>query len=76
MSASEGAVAVAEDGQKGRCSSKGYYCCVPLCKNRSVCDASLSFHCFPNEGSRKEARKAWLVAIRRDEGPHFKITEL
>ena len=60
--------------KKKRTSAHGYYCCVPLCRNRSVNDPSLSFHCFPSETTRKEARKAWIVAIRREEGPNFRVT--
>ena len=54
-------------------SSRVYYCCVPECRNRSINAPDLSFHRFPNVDSRKEVRKAWIVAIRRDEGKNFKV---
>ena len=57
-------------------SKAGYYCCVPHCNNRSSGDPThpaptLSFHRFPSCTKR---RKAWVRAIRRDEGPDFSIT--
>ena len=69
---------VVVNDQEGRGSSgnfsRGYCCCVPLCQNRSVNDPSLSFHCFPNDRTRTDVRKTWIVAIRRDEGRNFKVT--
>ena len=50
------------------------HCCVPLCKNshKNVKSApsKVSFHWFPKE---KHLRKEWIVHIRRDEGPLFKV---
>ena len=51
-----------------RHSNHGYHCCVPLCLNRSVLDASLSFHRFSNDRSRADLRRVWVQAIRREEG--------
>ena len=47
-----------------------YHCCVPNCTNDSRYDKSLSFHSIPNDPNRK---KMWLIKIRRDEGPLFKV---
>ena len=41
-------------------SSHGYYCSVPLCRNRLVNDPSLLFHFFPNDRIRKDIRKRGL----------------
>ena len=75
LSGMSSSVAVVND-QEGRGSSgnfsHGYYCCVPLCQNRSVNDPSLSFHCFPNDRTRTDVRNEWIVAIRRDEGLNFR----
>ena len=48
------------------------HCCVPLCTNRRKKDNSLSFHAFPRNADR---RMEWIVAIRRDVGPAFRITQ-
>ena len=55
-------------------SNHGYYCCVPVCRNRSVPDPSLSFHTFPSGERRADVRRAWIHAIRREEGKDFKVT--
>ncbi|XP_078382735.1 uncharacterized protein LOC144665367 [Oculina patagonica] len=51
-----------------------YHCCVPLCNNdqrkSSATGKNLKFFNFPKDG---QLRKAWIIAIRRDEGPLFKI---
>ncbi len=47
------------------------HCCVPLCTNRRTKNTSLSFHTFPR---KPETLKKWIVAIRRDEGPSFRVT--
>ncbi|XP_078348406.1 uncharacterized protein LOC144633403 [Oculina patagonica] len=51
-----------------------YHCCVPLCNNdqrkSSATGKKLKFFNFPKDG---QLRKAWIIAIRRDEGPLFKI---
>ena len=47
------------------------HCCVPQCSNRQNTSPGLSFHTFPSDPDR---RKRWLVAIRPDEGPSFKVT--
>ncbi|XP_035239884.1 uncharacterized protein LOC118208975 [Anguilla anguilla] len=48
------------------------WCCVPMCKNSKQKQPYLSFHCFPEE---KDRRRKWVQAIRREEGPLFKITK-
>ena len=60
----------APPAKRKRTSSRGYYCAVPECKNRSI-DKLLSFHRFPNEDAR---RAEWVRAIRRDVGKNFQIT--
>lgn len=50
----------------------GYYCFVPHCKNCSLRNP-VSFHSFPSK-SRGETRRAWIIAIRRDEGKRSQIT--
>ncbi|ELU03408.1 hypothetical protein CAPTEDRAFT_188957 [Capitella teleta] len=58
-------------------------CCVPKCHLSErkkldfleVNEKKLSFHCFPSRKGAKKQRKAWLIAIRRDEGPKFKVTK-
>ncbi|XP_033739285.1 THAP domain-containing protein 3-like [Pecten maximus] len=51
------------------------HCCVPFCTNDSrkaaTSDLKISFHLIPKAESLK---KRWIVAIRRDEGPLFKVT--
>ncbi|KAL1481045.1 hypothetical protein MTO96_050519 [Rhipicephalus appendiculatus] len=50
------------------------YCCVPLCKQYGYldsCGCKVSFHRFPND---PEMRKKWLVAIKREEGPLFRVS--
>ena len=49
------------------------HCCVPLCHSNSSYDSTLSFHRFPS-GKNGERRKQWLIKIRRDEGPLFKVS--
>uniref|UniRef100_A0A8B9GYE8 THAP domain-containing protein 1 n=1 Tax=Astyanax mexicanus TaxID=7994 RepID=A0A8B9GYE8_ASTMX len=46
------------------------FCSVPLCSNSKQKQPYLSFHSFPAE---EELRKKWVIAIRRSEGPNFKI---
>ena len=50
-----------------------YHCCVPLCTNDSRYDPKkeLSFHRFPTD---KNLKKLWLIKIRRDIGPKFKVS--
>ncbi|XP_064468566.1 uncharacterized protein LOC135380210 [Ornithodoros turicata] len=48
------------------------HCCVPCCNQRGGKDSDgnkVSFLGFPNDSALK---KKWIVAIRRDEGKHFK----
>lgn len=52
---------------KARC-----HCSVPLCKSNKQRQPYLSFHWFPTELS---LRKKWIKAVRRDEGPNFKIKQ-
>ncbi|XP_046853169.1 uncharacterized protein LOC124446360 [Xenia sp. Carnegie-2017] len=51
-----------------------YHCCVPLCNGDSRYHQDLKFHRIPSANDGKETRKLWLVKIRRDEGPDFKIS--
>ncbi|KAK3099693.1 hypothetical protein FSP39_008144 [Pinctada imbricata] len=51
---------------------KDDYCCVPRCNGNGRIHLELSFHHFPSE-KKREFRKKWIHAIRRDEGPFFKI---
>ncbi|XP_069122756.1 uncharacterized protein [Argopecten irradians] len=48
------------------------YCCVPHCNGNAKLHKDLSFHRFPSE-KKEDLRKRWIIAIRRDEGPDFKI---
>jgi len=47
------------------------HCCVPDCNNRWNRNPELSFHTFPKN---KEQKRRWILAIKRDEGPAFKVT--
>ena len=62
-------------------SGQNRHCCVPYCtsdgrykykKPRTDCIAeeTIHFHKIPND---KELKKKWIIAIRRDEGKHFKV---
>ncbi len=46
------------------------YCSVPECFSYALRQPYLHFHSFP---ANEEARKKWVRAIRRDEGPTFSI---
>uniref|UniRef100_A0AAY5KM59 THAP domain-containing protein 1 n=1 Tax=Esox lucius TaxID=8010 RepID=A0AAY5KM59_ESOLU len=46
------------------------YCSVPFCSNNKQKFPYLSFHDFPVDG---KIRARWVRAIRRDEGPSFRI---
>ncbi|XP_055008740.1 uncharacterized protein LOC110154471 [Boleophthalmus pectinirostris] len=48
------------------------HCSVPLCFSNKQRQPYLSFHGFPTEPC---IRKRWVTAIRRDEGPSFKIKQ-
>ena len=48
------------------------YCCVPHCNGNGRLHKDLSFHRIPSE-KKVELRKRWIIAIRRDEGPDFKV---
>lgn len=51
------------------------YCCVPGCTQKGTVDPEgnrVGFFGFPKDQNR---RQEWLVKIRRDIGPHFKLTE-
>ena len=81
----ESELKVEELPQKKHCTPgkkawRGYYCCVPLCRNSS--DQSererlglekLSFHSFPDQ--KTPLAKEWIAKIRRDVGPSFRITK-
>ena len=47
-------------------------CCVRMSTNRRVNCPQLSFHKFP---AQPDLRKRWIIAVRRDEGPHFRVTK-
>ena len=49
-------------------------CCVPECKRKVYVEngVKISFHTFPEE---KQLFMKWIVAIRRDIGKHFHVTE-
>lgn len=51
-----------------------YHCCVPQCNGDSRYHEDLHFHRIPGRAMDEKLRKEWLVKIRRDEGPEFKIT--
>ncbi|XP_056441490.1 uncharacterized protein LOC130378925 [Gadus chalcogrammus] len=46
------------------------HCSVPLCASNKQRQPYLHFHGFPTDTS---LRKKWIQAVRRDEGPNFKI---
>ena len=50
-----------------------YHCCVPRCNGDSRYHSELKFHRLPGRGRDEKLRKEWLVKIRRDEGPDFKV---
>jgi len=60
---------------------RGYYCCVPLCKNSSAMRADrehlglpkISFHSFPNNNAVK---KEWIIKIKRDKFKIMKDTKI
>ncbi|XP_025089366.1 THAP domain-containing protein 1-like [Pomacea canaliculata] len=45
-------------------------CCVPQCTVQAYKCPTLSFHDIPKD---EQMKKLWLVKIRRDEGPLFRI---
>ncbi|TAF72267.1 MAG: hypothetical protein EAZ58_02370 [Flavobacterium sp.] len=49
------------------------HCCVIYCTNdwRRLNCQSMHFHKFP---VNPHTKKRWIVAIRRDEGPDFKVS--
>lgn len=51
-------------------SKRDGYWCVPLCNGNARIHHDPSFHHIPK---KLKMRKKWLVAIRRDEGPQFKV---
>eukprot|EP00795_Rhopilema_esculentum_P015521 gene15521-6784_t len=51
-----------------------YHCCVPRCNGDSRYHQDLRFHRIPGRDKDKQLKAQWLVKIRRDEGPYFKIT--
>ncbi|KAM7297119.1 uncharacterized protein ISCGN_022272 [Ixodes scapularis] len=51
------------------------HCCVPQCTQRGPKDEKqqkVSYFGFPRS---KDLHKKWIVAIKRDEGKHFKVTQ-
>ena len=55
--------------------SRDEYCCVPQCNGNARIHKELSFHHIPSEKT-SALRKQWIIAIRRDEGPFFKVNKL
>ena len=51
------------------------HCCVPGCTARRNDGLMRSFHEFPQKDAELERRLRWIIAIKRDEGPNFKIGE-
>jgi len=49
-------------------------CCVPHCTKKVYEEdgIKISFHKFPEN---RDLFMKWVIAIRRDEGKHFKVTE-
>lgn len=49
-------------------------CCVPHCTKKVYKEdgIKISFHKFPEN---RDLFMKWVIAIRRDEGKHFKVTE-
>ena len=68
---------MADNGNKSSGSNKkshsSQHCCVPLCTSDSRYDPSLHFHQIPFD---PEAKKQWIIKIRRNEGPLFKVGHL
>ena len=64
-----GDLETAEPPKKKAC----YHCCVPKCNGDSRYDSSLRFHRIPSKTKDAKLRAAWLVNIRRDEGPNFQV---
>jgi len=55
-------------------SKSNIYCCVPGCTHRGTVDLEgnrIGFFGLPNA---QTLRQQWLVQIRRDVGPHFKLS--
>lgn len=48
------------------------YCCVPQCNGNARLHKELSFHKIPSL-KKPDLRRRWIIAIRRDEGPLFKV---
>ena len=58
----------------GRKSKSSFHCCLPCCNGDSRYHSELIFHHLPGRGSHGEQlKKDWLVKIRRDEGPYFRV---
>ena len=56
-------------------SKSNIYCCVPGCTQKGTVDLEgnrVGFFGFPKD---QNLQQEWLVKIRRDVGPHFKLTE-
>lgn len=53
--------------------NSAYHCCVPLCNGDSRYHEDLRFHRIPGRTKDEKLKKEWLVKIRRDEGPDFKV---
>ena len=49
-------------------------CCVPGCKKKVYEEdgVKISFHKFPED---RELFRKWIVAIRRDAGKEFRVTD-
>lgn len=53
--------------------NSAYHCCVPLCNGDSRYHEDLRFHRIPGRTKDEKLKKEWLLKIRRDEGPDFKV---
>ena len=51
------------------------FCCVPNCNGNARIHKDWSFHHIPSV-KKTELRKAWIIAIRRDERPLFKVCDV
>lgn len=52
------------------CNKNKQHCCVPNCVSDGRYDDSIHFHHIPKD---EDIKKQWIIKIRRDEGPLFKV---
>ena len=55
--------------------SRDEYCCVSQCNKNARIHKELSFHHTQSE-KKSALRKQWIIAIRQDGGPFFKVNKL